>query len=592
MLLPLCFVTGSYLRFCCVLVEVWSKSLMKDRLLGQLVIQKISLELDSKFHEDWYSLHESVSAEVDPDEKRVAKSHDYKEFRLTTPQTCGQCRQLLWGIKHVGMRCATCNSVCHAKCAARMGQNCGTSGLLRLKYLYTEEYILPPENYDNLITLLTDDNFHVVKALGRVTEEREEVAKTLVTIFEQSQQAVKFLNAIATMEIRSTTDPHTIFRANSLGSKAIDQYMKLIGMKHLHQALQPIIHEIILQNRPCELDPARLKDAGNRKENLAVLEAYIKWCLDRLFSSAKDLPIQLRHVFYWLRKEAVSQFPEDSVVSFTVVTAFIFLRFFNAAIMGPQLFGLCPDGEPPNARNSRTLTLMSKAIQQLANMTPFAEAKEPHMAQLNHVIDDNSGRLKKYIDEICTPVSDAEAAKFNKKKDGGGFRLFGLLGKKKDRNEKEVDIGRQLASVHRHLMRNIEKMASTCLPEELDDVMKLQVILNDMLDIYTKKADEIQEARRVALRNLESGNDDTVSVPSLASIDRLGGTTPNMLSPAALEKASELLRAKSASRVNMPKSPSGIIDQLATTENIVKTSEVEATADATHQSGPAIIITD
>ena len=581
---------------CVCIVEFWSKSLIKDRLLGQVVIQKVALELDSRFHEDWYSLHESVTAEIDPDEKRVAKSHEYKEFKLTTPQTCDKCRQVLWGVNHTGMKCTSCNSVCHAKCAAQMGQNCGTAGLLRLKYLYTEEYILPAENYDKLMDLLTDDKFNVVKALGRVTEEREEVAKTLVTIFEHSNQAVKFLNAVAAMEIRSTSDPNTIFRANSLGSKAIDQYMKLVGMKHLHQILQPIVHEILLQNRPCELDPTRLKEADNLEENFTVLEAYIKWCLDRILNSSKDLPIQLRQVFHVLRKEAVTQFPQDGVISCTVVTAFIFLRFFNAAILGPQLFGLCPDGEPPNARNSRTFTLMSKTIQQLANMTPFAQAKEPHMVQLNHLVTDNISRLKKYLDEICTPVSDAEVAKYNKKKEGGGGlgKLFGLFGKKRNKDDKEVDIERQLAAIHRHLMRNIEKSASTCTPDETEDVVKLQSILNEMLDIYTRKAEEIQEARRAALLNLEATNNDDAS--SMVSTEKLaGGTAQTLLTSNALEKASELLRAKSATRLTMSKSESANNFQTeSSNNNIVKTSEVEAKNDKTDEKsaagGPAITI--
>jgi hypothetical protein len=398
-----------------------------------------------------------------------------------------------------------------------------------------------------------------------------------MTIFENSQQAVKFLNAIAAMEIRSTNDSNTIFRANSLGSKAIDQYMKLVGMKYLQGVLQPIIHEIVSQNRPCELDPTRLGPNDNLEENFTVLEAYIKWCMDRILNSSKDCPLQMRQVFHALRGEAVAQFPKDEVISCTVVTAFIFLRFFNAAILGPQLFGLSPDNEPPNERNSRTFTLISKTIQQLANMTPFSKAKEPHMVQLNHLIENNITRMKKFLDELCTPVTDAQIAKLNKKNEGSGFAKFFGFKKDKKKGDQEMDIERQFSAIHRQLIRNVEKMAGQAQPHETDDIVKLQKILTDMQDVYNKKAEEIQEARRMALLSMESTEADTISVNTTdrAATTGVGST----LAAETLERTGQLLRSKSTNGIrNVAES---------TTSTIQKSAEA---ADDTPSGGPAINI--
>lgn len=115
--------------------------------------------------------------------------------------------------------------------------------------------------------------------------------------------------------------------------------MKLVGMPYLKSVLQPVIKEIYTQNRPCELDPTRLDKDDDKEENFTVLEAYIKWTIDMILNSHRDCPPTFKVVFRCLRETAVAQFPNDPVIKYTVVTAFIFLRFFNAAILGTsQLF--------------------------------------------------------------------------------------------------------------------------------------------------------------------------------------------------------------------------------------------------------------
>lgn len=314
-------------------MELWVKSLIKDRLMGQVVIPRVALDQDSKYHETWYTLQASASSEEYGEDKKADKSHEFQPFLFTTPQTCHHCRNLLWGINHSGMKCS-CGACCHTKCAPLMSSNCGVMGVIRAKYLYNEEYILPLSNYSKLLELILDEKFRVAQALGRNTEEREEVAKNLVTISHFAGQAPRFLCGISASEIRATADANTIFRHNSLGSKAIDQYMKLVGMGYLKQVLQQFITEILVQNRPCELDPTRLEKTDSVEENFTVLEAYIKWAMDRILNSASKCPAPLKKVFSVLRKEASEKFPTDKVVPYTVVTAFVFLRFFNAAILG------------------------------------------------------------------------------------------------------------------------------------------------------------------------------------------------------------------------------------------------------------------
>ena len=73
----------------------------------------------------------------------------------------------------------------------------------------------------------------VIVAYGMSTDEREDAAKTLVRISVYTDHAVDFLSRLLAVEVANCADPNTIFRANSIASKAVDYYMKLIGMPYL-----------------------------------------------------------------------------------------------------------------------------------------------------------------------------------------------------------------------------------------------------------------------------------------------------------------------------------------------------------------------
>jgi len=45
-------------------------------------------------------------------------------------------------------------------------------------------------------------------------------------------------------EVSTTSDPNTIFRGNSLASKVIDEFMKLVGQSYLQKTLGCCIDEV------------------------------------------------------------------------------------------------------------------------------------------------------------------------------------------------------------------------------------------------------------------------------------------------------------------------------------------------------------
>lgn len=59
--------------------------------------------------------------------------------------------------------------------------------------------------------------------------------------------------------MKTCKDPNTIFRGNSLASKSLDSFMKIIGHDYLVLVLKEIIDEIFLEKKNCEIDPMRIE---------------------------------------------------------------------------------------------------------------------------------------------------------------------------------------------------------------------------------------------------------------------------------------------------------------------------------------------
>ncbi len=179
------------------LVELDIKGILKDKPVGQLVIPRMSLDLDGRYHEEWYSLH--ASSDGDIEEK--TKAHELTQVKLTVPQNCAKCHSLLMMAQ--AMKCTPCGQVYCMKCSASAPSNCGILGLIRIKYLYIEEFLLPLTFYSKLMMNLLEEGFRMLQLLGRVTDEREELAKLCVTITENANLAViSHLSSSAILNLR------------------------------------------------------------------------------------------------------------------------------------------------------------------------------------------------------------------------------------------------------------------------------------------------------------------------------------------------------------------------------------------------------
>ncbi|RMC06044.1 hypothetical protein DUI87_17589 [Hirundo rustica rustica] len=108
-------------------------------------------------------------------------------------------------------------------------------------------------------------------------ESRQDVATKLVKIFSEQGLAVPLLGYLTTRELARTTDPNTLFRSNSLASKFMEQFMKVVGLPYLHEVLKPAVNRIFEEKKYVELDPSKMELSWGRVSfKGSLLEAQVQ----------------------------------------------------------------------------------------------------------------------------------------------------------------------------------------------------------------------------------------------------------------------------------------------------------------------------
>uniref|UniRef100_A0A8B9EER2 RAS protein activator like 1 n=1 Tax=Anser cygnoides TaxID=8845 RepID=A0A8B9EER2_ANSCY len=284
----------------------------------------------------------------------------------------------------------------------------GQLGSLRLAVRLVEDRVLPPHCYQPLIQLLAEPIPGTALAvLEEVTsgESRQDVATKLVKIFLAQGLAVPFLDYLIARELARTKDPNTLFRSNSLASKSVEMFMKVVGLPYLHEVLKPVVNRIFEEKKYVELDPCKmeisfkgsLSEAQVRESSLGLLQGYLGDVVDAIVGSVEKCPPLMRAAFKQLRRRVEEQFPSAQHEVGATAGGFLFLRFFAPAVLTPKLFGLREQHADP--RTGRTLLLLAKALQSIGNLG-LQLGKEPWMAPLHAVLLPSVTRVKAFLDGL------------------------------------------------------------------------------------------------------------------------------------------------------------------------------------------------
>uniref|UniRef100_A0A452T2R0 RAS protein activator like-3 n=1 Tax=Ursus maritimus TaxID=29073 RepID=A0A452T2R0_URSMA len=192
-----------------------------------------------------------------------------------------------------------------------------------------------------------------------------------------------------------------LFRENTLATKAIDEYMKLVAQDYLQETLGQVVQRLCASSEDCEVDPSKCP-APELPQHQTRLRHNCEEVFQNIIHSYNWFPAELGTVFSGWREACKARGSE--ALGPRLVCASLFLRLLCPAILAPSLFGLAPEHPAPGP--ARALTLIAKVIQNLANSAPFGE-KEAYMGFMNSFLEDHGPAMQRFLDQVAMVDVDA-----------------------------------------------------------------------------------------------------------------------------------------------------------------------------------------
>ena len=255
---------------------------------------------------------------------------------------------------------------------------------------------------------------------GNQYESREE--HLLLTMFQ----------SVLTYQFDHTPEYSSLLRQNTPVSRMMTTYTRRgPGQSYLKDILAEKINSLIeLHDVDLEINPLKVyenmvnqieEDSGELPPNLprsitgeaaaeneqvqAIIKPRLKMLteiaegfLSTIIEGLEETPYGIRWICKQIRSLSRRKYPEaqDQTIC-TLIGGFFFLRFINPAIVTPRSYMLID--QTPSEKPRRTLTLIAKMLQNLANKPSYA--KEPYMAKLQPFITNNKERITKFMLDLC-----------------------------------------------------------------------------------------------------------------------------------------------------------------------------------------------
>ena len=371
-------------------ITLWDWDLVgSSEFMGQAMIQLPNLNNFDELNE-FNNRYQDVWLVLSSHDLGVEKEGDDKAKKVKSPQLLRPTGKLTRKVSDL------------VRTSAKVDPETQTLGSLRIKIKYNEQMLLPLESYTPLLNELKS-NLNISSYLEDVCPEKEYVGRNLVNIYfaDSYEAGVAYLDRVTHCEIESMKTPDVIFRGNTLATKSLDAFMRLVGTDYLTTTLQPVIQEVIKSTKSCEVDPMKIEKGENAEKNMENLKQIITLFIDAILDSKNNMPKIFKVVFANLGKRVQEKWPDAAAKNskYPAVAGFIFLRFFNPAILGPKLFHLVD--KFLDEETSRKLTLVSKTMQNLANLVNFGE-KEKFMIPLNSLLEQRQAKMMEFLDFAST----------------------------------------------------------------------------------------------------------------------------------------------------------------------------------------------
>eukprot|EP00834_Sanchytrium_tribonematis_P001850 NODE_48_length_31852_cov_1.054168.p17 type:complete len:214 gc:universal NODE_48_length_31852_cov_1.054168:8601-9242(+) len=147
-----------------------------------------------------------------------------------------------------------------------------------------------------------------------------------------------------------------------------------------------------------EVDPLRVEKQEVLQHNWSQLIGFTETLWLKLFQTRKGIPMKVVLLLQFIREKVTEQLSEENA-KFLSVSAFFFLRLICPSLLSPKLFNLTR--VHPSQNCQRTLTLIAKSLQSLANLSILG-AKEQYMNPMNTFIESKFNDMKQFLIDVST----------------------------------------------------------------------------------------------------------------------------------------------------------------------------------------------
>ncbi|CAN8105211.1 unnamed protein product [Discula destructiva] len=296
------------------------------------------------------------------------------------------------------------------------------------------------QRYGNLLFLLQSEPRHIahLSRLVSMAEIDSLLQTVMFTIYGNQYESreehllLTMFQSVLTYQFDNTPEYSSLLRANTPVSRMMTTYTRRgPGQSFLKTVLADRINRLIeLQDLDLEINPLKVyermieqieqdtgtlpawlprgvtaEEAAENAQVQAIIEPSLKTLMEiangflqTIIDGLDEAPYGIRWICKQIRSLTKRKYPDaDDQVICTLIGGFFFLRFINPAIVTPKSYMLI-DGTPAE-KPRRTLTLIAKMLQNLANKPSYA--KEPYMAKLQPFVQGNKDRVNKFMLDLC-----------------------------------------------------------------------------------------------------------------------------------------------------------------------------------------------
>ena len=230
----------------------------------------------------------------------------------------------------------------------------------------------------------------------------DKVAGALARMFFYADIPLALVKSVIDWEVERTTIVNQLFRQDSIASKIMTAYTRLIAQPYLVATLKSHVAKIVKCGNELEINPEQLKPEERDAVGSRVfqLQQIVTDLLSSIRDSTQSVPTECRLICSFLDNAVGGKFGDNKATEIALA-GYLFLRLINPAIVVPDSLGII-DKNALTPEGRRSLLLVSKIVLNMANQVPFS--KEPYLIPFNSFLSEKLPLIQSFIVD-CVQVS-------------------------------------------------------------------------------------------------------------------------------------------------------------------------------------------